>query len=313
MAAGNTEDSVPGVPLPSSAIPDGFSIESEPSEDPLEGQSVRLSCRADNYTYEHLRWYRLNLSTLHDAHGNPILLDCKNVHLFATPLEANLEEAEPGARHATLSLNIPRVAPEHEGDYVCEVQDRRSQDKHCHKKYLSVQGEVGVASQRGRGRVAQPSQLLSVHPVQHKPGSGEAPLGSILTVELLSPSHAQSLNLQHHATRPTLASATIPVPTSSPRTAPSRGTLLDSVPSFSSLSTPVPALEAPRLTQNLTDVLVNVSDSLEMRCPVAGAHVPSIVWYKDERLLEKESGRGRSPCVTGGVLRSARPMSPDTT
>ncbi|XP_037673612.1 vascular endothelial growth factor receptor 3 isoform X2 [Choloepus didactylus] len=170
-------------------IPDGFSIESEPSEDPLEGQAVRLSCRADNYTYEHLRWYRLNLSTLHDAHGNPLLLDCKNVHLFATPLAASLEEAAPGARHATLSLSIPRVAPEHEGDYVCEVQDRRSHDKHCHKKYLSVQ-----------------------------------------------------------------------------------------------------ALEAPRLTQNLTDLLVNVSDSLEMRCRVAGAHVPSIVWYKDERPLEEESG-----------------------
>ncbi|XP_045383542.1 vascular endothelial growth factor receptor 3 isoform X5 [Lemur catta] len=170
-------------------IPDGFSIESEPSEEPLEGQAVRLSCRADNYTYEHLRWYRLNLSTLHDAQGNPLLLDCKNVHLFATPLAASLEEPAPGARHATLSLNILHVAPEHEGDYVCEVQDRRSHDKHCHKKYLSVQ-----------------------------------------------------------------------------------------------------ALEAPRLTQNLTDLLVNVSDSLEMRCLVAGAHVPSIVWYKDERLLEEESG-----------------------
>ncbi|KAJ1060754.1 hypothetical protein K5549_019337, partial [Capra hircus] len=144
-------------------IPDGFSIESEPSEEPLEGQAVRLSCRADNYTYEHLHWYRLNLSTLHDAQGNPLLLDC--------------------------NLTIPSVAPEHEGDYVCEVQDRRSHDKHCHKKYLSVQ-----------------------------------------------------------------------------------------------------ALEAPRLTQNLSDLLVNVSDSLEMRCPVAGAHVPSIVWYKDERLLEEESG-----------------------
>ncbi|XP_060053348.1 vascular endothelial growth factor receptor 3 isoform X3 [Erinaceus europaeus] len=172
-------------------IPDGFSIEMEPSEEPppLEGQPVRLSCLADNYTYEHLRWYRLNLSALHDAHGNPLLLDCKNVHLFATPLAARLEEAAPGERHATLSLTIPRVAPEHEGDYVCEVRDRRSHDKHCHKKYLSVQ-----------------------------------------------------------------------------------------------------ALEAPRLTQNLTDRLVNVSDSLEMRCPVAGAHVPSIVWYKDERLLEEESG-----------------------
>ncbi|XP_036913935.1 vascular endothelial growth factor receptor 3 isoform X2 [Sturnira hondurensis] len=170
-------------------IPDGFSIESEPSEEPLEGQAVRLSCQADNYKYEHLRWYRLNLSTLHDSHGNPLMLDCKNVHLFATPLAASLEEAAPGARHTTLTLTIPRVAPEHEGDYVCEVQDRHSQDKHCHKKYLSVQ-----------------------------------------------------------------------------------------------------ALEAPRLAQNLTDLLVNVSDSLEMRCRVAGTHVPSILWYKDERLLEEESG-----------------------
>lgn len=58
---------------------------------------------------------------------------------------------------------------------------------------------------------------------------------------------------------------------------------------------PPPALEAPRLTQNLTDLLVNVSDSLEMRCPVAGAHVPSILWYKDERLLEEESGRAVDP------------------
>lgn len=111
---------------------------------------MRLSCQADNYTYEHLRWYRLNLSTLHDAHGNPLLLDCKNVHLFATPLAASLEEAAPGARHITLSLTIPRVAPEHEGDYVCEVQDRRSQDKHCHKKYLSVQGKEGRVGRRGR-------------------------------------------------------------------------------------------------------------------------------------------------------------------
>lgn len=134
---------------PTTAIPDGFSIESEPSEEPLEGQAVRLSCRADNYTYENLRWYRLNLSTLHDAHGNPLLLDCKNVHLFATPLAASLEEAEPGVRHTTLSLTISHVAPEHEGDYVCEVQDRRSHDKHCHKKYLSVQGEVGRAGRGG--------------------------------------------------------------------------------------------------------------------------------------------------------------------
>ena len=127
---------------------------------------MRLSCRADNYTYEHLHWYRLNLSTLHDAQGNPLLLDCKNVHLFATPLAASLEEVTPGERHATLTLTIPSVAPEHEGDYVCEVQDRRSHDKHCHKKYLSVQGEASRAG--GPGGVVLPKEALS--PAQHAPG-----------------------------------------------------------------------------------------------------------------------------------------------
>lgn len=159
----HTGRSVTAAPPPSPAIPDGFSIESEPSEEPLEGQAVRLSCRADNYTYEHPRWYRLNLSTLHDAHGNPLLLDCKNVHLFATPLAASLEEAVPGERHTTLSLTIPRVAPEHEGDYVCEVQDRRSRDKHCHKKYLSVQGEVGRAGAGGGGPSPRPAHTWAGH------------------------------------------------------------------------------------------------------------------------------------------------------
>lgn len=179
------------------AIPDGFSIESEPSEEPLEGQAVRLSCRADNYTYENLRWYRLNLSTLHDAHGNPLLLDCKNVHLFATPLAASLEEAEPGVRHTTLSLTIPHVVPEHEGDYVCEVQDRRSHDKHCHKKYLSVQGEVGRAG-RG-GLTVLPKEPLP--PVQQVPGQSihqwesarTSPRPGAQTLSLLSAS-AQSVS-----------------------------------------------------------------------------------------------------------------------
>uniref|UniRef100_A0A5F8GP28 Vascular endothelial growth factor receptor 3 n=1 Tax=Monodelphis domestica TaxID=13616 RepID=A0A5F8GP28_MONDO len=169
-------------------IPDGFTIESEPSEEPVEGQDLTLSCKADNYTYENLQWYRLNLSTLHDAQGNPLLLDCKNVHLYATRLEGQLSST-PGSRHATLRLALPRIAPDEEGDYVCEVQDRRSHEKHCHKKYISVQ-----------------------------------------------------------------------------------------------------ALEVPQLTQNLTDLSVNISDSIEMRCRVAGAHVPDIVWYKDERPLEEESG-----------------------
>lgn len=46
----------------------------------------------------------------------------------------------------------------------------------------------------------------------------------------------------------------------------------------------------PRLKQNLSNILVNVSDSIEMRCKVDGVHIPNINWYKDEKLVEKVSG-----------------------
>uniref|UniRef100_A0A8C3KK75 Vascular endothelial growth factor receptor 3 n=1 Tax=Calidris pygmaea TaxID=425635 RepID=A0A8C3KK75_9CHAR len=169
-------------------IPDGFEIESQPSEEPIEGQDLQLSCNADNYTYENLQWYRLNLSKLHDEEGNPLVLDCKNVHLYATKMQGELR-FQPDSNDATLLLTIPNISLGEEGDYVCEVQNRKTREKHCHKKYISVQ-----------------------------------------------------------------------------------------------------ALEIPRLKQNLTDIWVNVSDSIEMRCKVDGNHVPEISWYKDEKLVEEVSG-----------------------
>ncbi|XP_014436650.2 vascular endothelial growth factor receptor 3 isoform X2 [Pelodiscus sinensis] len=169
-------------------IPDGFQIESQPSEEPIEGQDLRLSCNADNYTYENLQWYRLNLSKLHDEEGNPLVLDCKNVHRYSTKMQGELR-FEPSSNGTALLLTIPNISLREEGDYVCEVQNRKTREKHCHKKYISVH-----------------------------------------------------------------------------------------------------ALEVPRLKQNLTDISVNVSDSIEMRCKVDGAHIPDISWYKDEKLLEEVSG-----------------------
>ncbi|XP_048347051.1 vascular endothelial growth factor receptor 3 isoform X4 [Sphaerodactylus townsendi] len=52
----------------------------------------------------------------------------------------------------------------------------------------------------------------------------------------------------------------------------------------------VTTLEIPKLKQNLTDILVNVSDSIEMRCRVDGTHIPNINWYKDEKLVAEVSG-----------------------
>ncbi|XP_069510189.1 vascular endothelial growth factor receptor 3 isoform X4 [Ambystoma mexicanum] len=169
-------------------IPDGFRIELQPSEEPIEGQNVSLSCKADNYTYESLQWYRLDLQTLHDAEGNPLVLDCKNVHLYATRLQGELH-FDSESNNAALVMSIPGISLEEEGDYVCEVQNRKTREKHCHKKYIAV--------------LAQ---------------------------------------------------------------------------------------EAPHLLQNLSNKLVNVSDSMVMRCDADGTPSPRILWYKDNKLLEEVSG-----------------------
>uniref|UniRef100_A0A8C7J6V5 Vascular endothelial growth factor receptor 3 n=1 Tax=Oncorhynchus kisutch TaxID=8019 RepID=A0A8C7J6V5_ONCKI len=86
-------------------IPEGFSVELGPSEEPLEQEEVSLSCIADNYTYEQLTWYRLDPQvTAHlDERGKPLELDCRSVHLYLGP-----------------------------GD------DYSYREKHCLRKYISV-------------------------------------------------------------------------------------------------------------------------------------------------------------------------------
>lgn len=119
------------------AIPDGFRIDPQPSQEPIEGQNLSLSCHADNYTYENLQWYRLNLLTLHDAEGNPLVLECRNVHQYAARMKGEMRQ-QSGTNTAALVLNIPNISLEDEGDYVCEVQNRKTREKHCQKKYISV-------------------------------------------------------------------------------------------------------------------------------------------------------------------------------
>lgn len=169
-------------------IPDGFAIDPEPSKEPIEGQNLSLSCLSDKYTYENMQWYRLNLNTLNGAEGNPLVLECKNVHQYADLMEGKLQHQE-GSSNATLILNIPHLSIKDEGAYICEVQNRKTREKHCQKKYISV--------------LAQ---------------------------------------------------------------------------------------EAPYFRSNLTDKMVNVSDSMVMQCEADGAPSPSILWYKDNKLVEEVSG-----------------------
>uniref|UniRef100_A0A8C1FA76 Vascular endothelial growth factor receptor 3 n=1 Tax=Cyprinus carpio carpio TaxID=630221 RepID=A0A8C1FA76_CYPCA len=112
-------------------VTNGFEIEMEPSEDPLEQDLVQLKCNADNYTYENLRWYRL------DPQAVPPELDCKSLHQYAESLGGKLS-FQTTSNSWVLELTITNIQLQDEGNYVCEVQNRRSGEKHCHRKYIPV-------------------------------------------------------------------------------------------------------------------------------------------------------------------------------
>uniref|UniRef100_A0A3Q2DKZ1 Vascular endothelial growth factor receptor 3 n=1 Tax=Cyprinodon variegatus TaxID=28743 RepID=A0A3Q2DKZ1_CYPVA len=118
-------------------IPEGFSVDVHPSENPQEQEKVSLSCSADNYTYEQLLWYRLNPQALEDQQGKPQGVDCSSVHHYAEPLQA-----EPSfQRHSNswvLEFTMESIRLQDEGHYVCKAQGRRSEEKQCLFRYISV-------------------------------------------------------------------------------------------------------------------------------------------------------------------------------
>ncbi|KAM3612751.1 uncharacterized protein V6R79_013889 [Siganus canaliculatus] len=118
-------------------IPEGFSLDVQPSENPLEQEKVSLHCTADNYTYEQLQWYRIDPQALQDGQGKPQELDCRSVHLYADTLDGQLSFQE-ASNSWVLDFTITSVQLQNEGHYVCEAQSRRSGEKQCLFRYISV-------------------------------------------------------------------------------------------------------------------------------------------------------------------------------
>ncbi|XP_034739086.1 vascular endothelial growth factor receptor 3 [Etheostoma cragini] len=118
-------------------IPEGFSVDVQPSENPLEQEKVSLCCTADNYTYEQLQWYRLDPQALQDEEGKPQELDCRSVHLYAHTLDGQLSFQEH-SKSWVLEFTMTSIQLQDEGHYVCEAQSRRSGAKQCLFRYVSV-------------------------------------------------------------------------------------------------------------------------------------------------------------------------------
>lgn len=112
----------------------------QPSDNPLEEEKVSLCCSADNYTYEQLQWYRLDPKALQDEQGKHQELDCRSVHRYARALTGRLSFQDL-SNSWVLDLTLPAVRLQDEGHYVCEAQSRRSGEKQCLFRYISVKGE----------------------------------------------------------------------------------------------------------------------------------------------------------------------------
>lgn len=130
----------------STAIPEGFSVNVFPSESPQEQDRVSLCCSADNYTYVHLQWYRLDPQALRDEQGKPQEY-CRSVHLYADTLDGQIS-FQPSTNSWVLDYTIPSIQLQDEGHYVCKAQSRRNGDQQCLFRYISVKGEKIKASER---------------------------------------------------------------------------------------------------------------------------------------------------------------------
>ncbi|MED6279424.1 hypothetical protein CHARACLAT_000781, partial [Characodon lateralis] len=118
-------------------IPEGFSVAVHPSENPLEQEKVSLSCSADNYTYDQLHWYRLNPQALQDQQGKSQGLDCSTVHHYAEALQAE-PSFQQHSNSWVLDFTMEAIRLQDEGHYVCKAQGRRSEEKQCLFRYISV-------------------------------------------------------------------------------------------------------------------------------------------------------------------------------
>ncbi|KAK2849329.1 hypothetical protein Q5P01_009163 [Channa striata] len=118
-------------------IPEGFSLDVRPSEKPLEQEKVSLCCSADSYTYNQPQLYRLDHKALQDEEGKPQELDCKSVHLYASALDAELSFQEL-SNSWILNFIIPSIQQKDEGHYVCETQNKRTGEKQCLFRNITV-------------------------------------------------------------------------------------------------------------------------------------------------------------------------------
>ncbi|XP_067843475.1 vascular endothelial growth factor receptor 2 isoform X2 [Heptranchias perlo] len=115
----------------------GLEINLQPTDHPIEKDNVTLQCRADRFTYKNLKWYRLHPTILQSYRGTLAILPCEHLQRDAQEMTWRVISGHM-IENITVELSFNNVSLQDQGVYLCEAQNKKTGEKHCVMKTLSV-------------------------------------------------------------------------------------------------------------------------------------------------------------------------------
>ncbi|XP_067891290.1 vascular endothelial growth factor receptor 2 isoform X2 [Heterodontus francisci] len=118
----------------------GLEMNLQPTDHPIENDNVTLQCKADRFTYENLKWYKLHPTILQSCHGNLAILPCEHLQRDAQQMTWRMIAGHK-TENITIELSFSNVSLQDQGVYLCEAQNKKTGEKHCMMKTLSVEAQ----------------------------------------------------------------------------------------------------------------------------------------------------------------------------
>lgn len=107
---------------------------------PIEKDNVTLQCRADRFSYESLKCYKLNPATLESLRRTPANFTCEHLKRDAQEVGLSVNSGHK-TENITIELRFNNISLQDQGDYLCEAQYKKTGAKQCVRKTLSVEAQ----------------------------------------------------------------------------------------------------------------------------------------------------------------------------
>ncbi|XP_078404089.1 vascular endothelial growth factor receptor 2 [Cetorhinus maximus] len=118
----------------------GLEINLQPTGHPIEKDNVTLQCKADRFTYENLKWYKIHPTILQSCRGNLAILPCEDLKRDAQEMAWRMISGHKTG-NVTIELCFGNVSLQDQGVYLCEAQNKKTGERHCMMKTLSVEAQ----------------------------------------------------------------------------------------------------------------------------------------------------------------------------